>query len=738
MLSEEKQAMSEMEKKEIKAKDNITETSGTDFKNNSAESEKDINYWQSFRDLYKDPDFLKEKRSEFSQGVLDKPGEDSFTKFSRRKFLALLSASAAVAAAGCSNYREKGELVPYNKKPEEVTIGNPNYYASTCSGCSHACGILIKTLEGRPIKVDGNPDHPVSKGKICAIGQASVMNLYDPERLKNPADRTDRSNSKDASWADVNGKIISQLRSASSGGKEIAIIANTINSPSQKKLLDDFKTAYPTSKVYSYELFNESRRNSAWEKCYGSKMYPLIQWDKAKVILALESDFLGTEGNKVENLRLYTENRDALNGKDFNRLYAVEGNTSVTGMNADYRLILRTDAMEEFVMCLLNEFLSKEKISVWASDPGITSKLSQYNLEEFAGKNNLSKEVIEHLISDLKKNQGSSYISAGSALPESTHIAVNLLNEVLGNANLYSKEITEVEFIPLSSKQEIENLVSDIQSGNVGAVIHFDSNPVYHFPKDYGYAEALKNVPLVITMTEGENESGELSHFILPINTMFESWGDYQTRNNFVSLQQPVIAPLYNTRQKEAILLTWIKGNEESYADDVYQQYVMDNWRGTVLSGAGSEQQFMKEWFAGLNDGVVILPKTSSSGENSEPAFKPESFSTNNTMMSPEGDFVLILTRNNSLGDGRYANNGWLQELPKPISRVAWDNFAAISVQTSKVLGLKQNDQHKHYHTGRKAGNTCVCAAGCCRRIDCRRAWLRKKRLRNSRKGCWI
>ncbi len=698
MLLREIQDRKIMDNKEIKTIQtsaipaNPLETTSTDFKNNSPEAKKDINYWQSFRDLYNDPEFINEKRKEFAPGALDRPDGNSFSKFSRRKFLALLSASAAVAAAGCSNYRDKGEFIPYNKKPEEVTLGNPTYYASTCTGCASACGILIKTMEGRPIKVDGNPDHPVSKGKICSIAQASVMSLYDPERLKNPVERVSRTSPKEVSWAEADDKIIAELKKAASGNKEIAIVTHTVNSPSQKKLFDDFKAAYPTAKVYSYELFSDSTRNSAWEKCYGAKLYPLVKWDKAKVILSLESDFLGTEGNKIETSRLYAENRDAFNGNEFNRLYSVEGNTTATGMNADYRMILRTDAIEEFVLCLLNEFIGKQKISGFAGDAAVGSKLSKYNLDQFAEKNKLSKEVLEHLISDLKKNQGSSFISAGSMLPESTHIAVNLLNEVLGNTKLYNTEVSKTELLPLSTKAELENLVNDIKSGNAPVVIHFDSNPVYQFPSDLGYADALKNAPLVITMSEGENESADASNYVLPVNSMFESWGDFQPRNNFVSLQQPVIAPLYKTRQKEEILLTWVNGNKDSFNTEMYQKFVMDNWKKTFLSKFTTDANFMKAWYGGLNDGVISVTPLSAAGETPATTFKPESFASANFKLTPGSDYVLILTKSNSLGDGRYANNGWLQELPKPVSRVSWDNYAAISVQTSKELGLKQND----------------------------------------------
>lgn len=701
MQSREKQDKLTMDKMDKK----ITDLSSLIIQNNSDDNKisidaivpeapaKDINYWRSFRELYNDPEFIKERDSEFAPGALDKPDTGSMSKFSRRKFLALLSASAAVAASGCSNYRNNGEIVPYLKKPESVTIGLPNYYASTCTGCGSACGILIKTLEGRPIKVDGNPDHPVSKGKICAIGQASVMNLYDPERLKNPVERTGKVSPKEILWGEADDAIIAQLKNASSSGKEIAIVTHTVNSPSQKKLFEDFQKAYPTAKIYSYEVYNDSTKKSAWEKCYGTKLLPVIQLEKAKVILALESDFLDTEGNKVEQSRLFAENKDA-ERDDFVRIYAVEGNASLTGMNADYRLILRTDAIEEFVMCLLKEFLVTRKLSAYANDAAVISKLQSYRLDDFASKHEMKKEVLDHLISDLGQNQGSSLVTAGGMLPESTHIAVNLLNEVLGNSKLYSKDITPFEVLPHSTKAEKENLISDMQSGKAGVVIHFDTNPVYNMPSDSGYAEALKNVPLVITMAEGINETCDMSNYVLPVNTMFESWGDFRTRSNFYSLQQPVIAPLYNTRQKEEILLTWIKGSKNDFNNDIYHQYMIDNWKTNVLNTAGGDSQFMKEWYAALNDGVVMMKKANASGASeSVTGFKSEAFAGNNQKMTASSDMVLMLLKNSSLGDGRFANNGWLHELPNPVTKVVWDNYAAISPQTAKSMKLETNDK---------------------------------------------
>lgn len=664
----------------------------------------DPNYWRSFRELYNDPEFNKLKEREFAEGALDRPDVSRMSGLSRRKFLALMSASAAVAASGCSNFREKGFLVPYNKKPEEITVGVPTYYASTCTGCGSACGILIKTIEGRPIKVDGNPDHPVSRGKTCSVAQASVMNLYDPERLKNPVERPDKLTSNEIQWSAADEKIIAQLKSAASSGKEIAVIAQTVSSPTAKKALDDLAKAYPTVKVYSFEQYDDSARRNAYEKSYGTRNLPVVRFDKANVILALESDFLGSEPDKIENAMMYVKNRDAFGG-EFNRLYSVEGNATITGMNADYRIILRTDAIEEFVYALMIELIEREKVPT--ADPNLLNRLQKAGMSSFITKYNIKKETVEHLVSDLKKNKGASYVIAGSALPESTHIAVNLLNDALGNTALHAEDDTRVTVLPHSAKSEIEALISSMKGGKVGVVVHYDSNPVYLLPKDMNYAEALKSVPLVVSLSEMENESTSASNIVLPVNSMFESWGDHQTRSGFMSLQQPVIAPLYNTRQKEAIILTWASGNKDAFNTELYHKYLQDNWKAGVLAAQNTDMLFKSAWNAGLNDGVVKVTAgtTAASLSSATPGsptnittttgFRSDAFVNSTNIMTPSGNYVLMLTPNPNLGDGRYANNGWLQELPKPLSRVVWDNYAAISVQTAKALGVENGDMVK-------------------------------------------
>lgn len=644
-------------------------------------------YWRGFEELYNDPDFLEAQKNEFSKQASGDFNLSKLPAISRRKFLALMGASAALAAAGCSDYRDKGEIVPYNNKPEDIVLGIPNFYASTCTGCNNACGILVKAREGRPIKIDGNPDHPVNKGKICSKGQASILNLYDPDRLKNPVFSSTARDHKPISWQDADEKIISSLKQSASSGKEIAILTHTILSPTAKKLLDEFQSAYPTAKIYSYELFNDTQRKNAWMKCYGKGAFPVIDWDKAKIILALESDLLGNEGSIMEQRRIFAQNRDVMRDNEFNRLYSVEGAATLTGFNADYRIRLRTDAIEEFILCLLNEFIIKQKLSKYFGDTKLTSFLQKYSLSEFEAKYFLDNKIIKHLIDDLQKNQSSSIVVAGNKLPESTHIAVNLLNEVLNNTKLYSSEVSNVELSTLSSKTELETLISGMQSGKIDAVIHFDVNPVYHLSPDYNYTDALGKVPLVVSMVERLNETSNYSHYNLPINHTLESWGDYKTRTGFYSTQQPLIAPLYITRQKEAILLTWLKG-KDTYSEKIYLDYLKNNWEKNIYPAFSTKLDFKRFWNTILHDGVALINEKA----ESIPSFSIDTFLNSSGKMLATNDYVALLQDNHNVGDGRFANNGWLQELPHPISKIVWDNYAAISLQTATDLSLTNDD----------------------------------------------
>jgi molybdopterin-containing oxidoreductase family iron-sulfur binding subunit len=259
------------------------------------------------------------------------------------------------------------------------------------------------------------------------------------------------------------------------------------------------------------------------------------------------------------------------------------------------------------------------------------------------------------------------------------------LNELLGNTKLFQKEHSTVNVVPLSYQEEIETLVGGMKSGRVGVVIHFDSNPLYHLPKEFGYEEALKSVPLSISLVEADNETSQHCTFVLPMNHAFESWGDYQIRSGILSLQQPVIAPLYDTRQKEAVLLSWMNKNQP-YKETLYHEYLMSRLEREVFPKLKLKVDFKTFWYSSLHDGVI---------EFSEPIKSDRKFYGNaltSIALLPISGTTVALTESYFLGDGSYANNGWLQELPDPISKIVWDNYAAISPKTATSFNVATND----------------------------------------------
>jgi MoCo/4Fe-4S cofactor protein with predicted Tat translocation signal len=624
----------------------------------------DPHYWRSFEQLSKDPLVIEASRHEFKKGTTDDFDPKDLSGVSRRKFLALLGASAALASAGCTDYRDKGEIIPYTNKPEELTLGKANYYASTAYDGS---GILIKTREGRPIKIDGNPDHPISRGKVSSAVQAEILNLYNPERLQAPLRRGQNGLMK-STWAHADSEIIDLL--SKNAGKEIALITHKIISPTSKKIIDDFAARYENVKVYSYDLFNDNARNSAWQKSGGSGTYPLVKWNEAKIIVSLEADFLASDGNKLENCRLFSESRNVEDLDNFSRLYVVEGNMSLTGMNADYRLRLRPDAQLEFVNALLTEF------GAGGGNASLKSVSKKYNIPE---------KTLNFLVDDLRKNAGSSIVYAGKTLAEPVHMAVNQLNNLIGAANLFNQNSSEVVLHPYATIEEWRGLVEGMNNGGVGTVIIFDSNPAYHLPDDLGYADAVKKIPLVISLTGMENESSVNANYILPINHSLESWGDAKIRTGFYSLQQPVINPIFNTRQKEASLLHWTENNPGGFDEKQFLNYLMNFWEENVYPSVLSSLGFKQFWNLALHDGVVSSNEAASS-------FPNINFSSDSSSSVNPGGYAVILKENYNNGDGRFAHNGWLQELPHPVSKITWDNYAAISMKTAKDLDLKSND----------------------------------------------
>lgn len=622
-------------------------------------------YWQSLEELHGDPEVLEAKHHEFKKGVTEDFDINELSGISRRRFLAAMSASAAFALASCSDYvgrRVNGEIVPYNEHPNEIVIGRPNYYASTVTTHMGACPVLIKAREGRPLKVIGNADHPLTKGRIESHFQARISSMYDPSRLTQPV----KGDGSSADWIAIN----KDVQKAVLGDQEMVILTHRVMSPTAKKVLEDLQKARSNVKVVSYGLLSSQMRDSAWKKSYGQDRFPAIKWDQPNIILALDSDFLGIEGDE-EAHRLYSTRRDVLNDKSFNRLYVAEGNLSQTGMNADYRMRVRPDNQLAFVLAL-----AKALQEVGVSVPSELSSKATMSFKDLG----VSESLAKTLLSDLKKNMGKSLIYAGDRLPESVHIAVNALNAALGAEKLYDTDAWPVDQMPLADTKTLQDFVKQLAAGKYAAVVHWNTNPVYDLA-GLNYAEALSKAKLSVSLNTHMNETGAASAYVLPIHHDFECWGDYETRSGYLSLQQPIIHPLYDTRQAEGIFLSW---TGEEYSEKLYMNYLKKNWMDGAYRKSNAMTDFNQYWSVALHDGFVKL----SSGNTSLGGFKSAALSQIASPRKASGH-VLSLHGSYATLDGEFADNGWLQEIPHPVSKVVWDNYAAMSVGTAKALGVK-------------------------------------------------
>ncbi|MCK9279126.1 MAG: TAT-variant-translocated molybdopterin oxidoreductase, partial [Melioribacteraceae bacterium] len=635
-------------------------------------------FWKSLSEYNNEPEILKNKRNEFSEGVTEDFEPSELSGMSRRKFIAIMGAATAITATACSDYRDKGEIIPYNKRPEEVLPGTANYYASTCTGCESLCGILVKTREGRPIKIDGNPDHPVNKGKICAKGQAEVTNLYDPTRIKEPL-----FNKRKASWEQIDNQLISEFKKANEEGLEIALISEHLFSPTFKKLLDEFKAKYPTAKEYYYSASDNGNKLNAWYKSFGNYSIPTPRYDKAELVLALDDDFLGVDGNSIENTKNYSRKRDAIDKVNFNRLYVIEGRMSLTGMMSDYRMRLRPDAQLELVWTLINELKNNGSIAIPAE---LSSKVSGYNLTKFVSIYKINEKKLRSLLTDLSKAKGKSIITVGKNLSESVHISVNYLNELLNNSGNFDNNNFDLG-TSYASYKELESLVSKMESGKVGVVINLDVNPLFNLPVDLGFEKAYEKIKTTVAFTQENNETSEKSKYLLPINHFLESWGDYQNKAYVMSLQQPVINPLFNTRQKEAIFLTWVNGDTKSYNVNSYHKYLLENFDTSIYNNSSKMTDSKSFWYGSLHDGIVELKTT----VNSKGSFNNNALSSI-SVPSERSKYCVYLTESYFLGGGKYANNGWLQETPHPVTKITWDNYVSVSPATANQFGIEKDD----------------------------------------------
>lgn len=613
-------------------------------------------YWKGIEELERGATPAPVGKNEFAQGI---PLEEILTEddgnltANRRDFLKYFGFSiSAVALAACNKAPVKN-AIPYVMKPENVSPGIANWYASTCGACASGCSILVKTREGRPVKIEGNSDSPLFKGGVCASGQASLLDLYDNERLRGPM-----TSGKSTTWANLD----SEIRKALSSAKGIRLVHGTQNSPTTKKAIAEFVAKYPAAKTVNYEAVSNAALIEANKRAFGKAVIPGYNFDKADVIVSFGADFLGTWISPVEYTKAWVSRRKVTNDKrEMSRHYQFEANLSLTGSNADVRVPIKPSAEGVVLVSLYN------KIAATAGAPAI----SMNSIE-------LPVNMVENAAKELWAAKGKSLVVSGSNSIDN-QLLVAAINSMLGNIGA-TVDLDNYSNQASGDDAAFEAFVADIESGAVDTVIFFNTNPVYSYYKAERLKNAIKKVATTISTNSSIDETAELCKFQAPDSHYLESWNDAEPKAGYYGLSQPAITNVFDTRQVQESLLKWA-GN-----DTDYYTYLSGNWKTSWLNGSEDA------WKKAIHDGFVATPaKASSSATFAASLTEVASNATASYVQSKEKTELKLYSKV-GLGDGTHANNPWLQELPDPISKVCWDNYLAIGKVTADKLNLKDGD----------------------------------------------
>jgi len=681
--------------------------------------ELDAGYWADAKTQEKRGQEFFEKPIEF----IDKLDKSNQGGVARRDFLTVMGASMAMASFACAR-RPVHKIIPYVVKPEEITPGVANWYASTCNECSSSCGILVKNREGRPIKIEGNPDHPLNQGTLCARGQASLLNLYDPDRLKAPLIRSRANGSRrETDWAAVDAEISAQLKEIASRSGRVRILSGELQGDSTRRLVREFLGAFSHGGLVEFEPLALEEIGAAQADSYGASVVPRYLFDRADMIVSLGADFLGTWISPVEHSIAWSKGRKLSGEKaaqaKLSKMVCFESTMTVTGSNADERHPIRPGDELKIALALAYELIVTQKKSSFAAGASnasaIAAALQGYQPAKIAAEIGAPAlpAQLKKLAEELWSNKGKSLIVAGGVQSKTREalalqVAVNFLNSALENDGATVDGTTRYGTSP-SAFADMAKLVRDMKAGEVDALIIYRANPFYTLPKSLlGLEEAIKHVPLVIAITDREDETALHADYVLPDHHALESWGDANPRRGLYSLQQPAMAPIHSSRAFQDALLTWgqtiqkspqksegakfrLSGLATRAAD--WHEYLQSNWKETLYKDSGAAGSFELFWEGVLRAGVYQVPGVRDAQAPSARSFNLASLSKLPQYKALDPSTVsLVLYPKVSMYDGRSANNPWLQEMPDPITTVTWDNYLNVGPTLAKKLGVKNDD----------------------------------------------
>lgn len=607
-------------------------------------------YWKSLNELAKNEEFVKAAEREF-------PKEASELKdgLSRRNFLQIMGAS--VALAGLASCRKPVQrILPHRQQPEHMIPGVPLYYATSMPFKDSVYGLLVETNEGRPTKIEGNPDHPSTLGSTNVFQQAATLELYDRDRS-----RSIRHGDAEASREEFEAFCAEHFADTD---QRIAFISEASSSPTYTRLKQDVLDRFPNAEWVNYEPFSDENRLIGNEMAFGQKLRSYHHFDQAKVVLSLDEDFMQLGDNDVENVKRFSQARKITGtGDEMNRLYSVESAFTLTGSNADHRLRVKTGQVPHFVYAL-------------------AAQLSQ-SIEGLEAFSNYSNEFSQHawisvLAEDLLNNRGESIVAAGMDHDSNVHSAIAAINLALGNVG---NTVTYLELPHTEAgdqNQRFAEVTQQIRDGEIQTVVFLGANPAFTAPSDLNFAEALEAASVSVSLSNHFDETAKLCNWHVNKANFLEVWGDGYSYNGVRSIIQPMIQPLFGGLSDIEFLNVVLNGEYTPGYDlvrETWQEFAADDYENT--------------WQTVLHDGLQEGTGFSEVSVSLSGGFNEAAGQVLNQLEPVDEDAIeLVMKVDSRVYDGRFANNGWLQELPDSITKVTWDNVAQISPATARRIGI--------------------------------------------------
>ncbi len=605
-------------------------------------------YWKGLEELHNTDAHQEIVKNEFSEELPFESEGLLNARTPRRDFLKYLgfTTAAATIAASCETPIKKA--IPYVNKPEEITPGVANYYASSYTIDGEYLPLLVKTREGRPIKIEGNTSSAITQGATTAKAQGAVLSLYDTARLRFPT-----IGGNETTWAELDKQVTAAL-----SGAPVVVLSSTLLSPTTKKVIGEFLAKYPGSRHVVYDAVSYSGILGANEASYGKRVIPSYHFENAKTVVSLGADFLGTWLNPAEYAKQFSATRK-INAKnpEMSKHFVFESTMSLTGANADERYTHKPSEAGAVALALL------AAVGGSVTPPTLDPKVA---------------EGIKKAAASLKANAGKALVVSGSN-DVNVQIIVNAINNAIG-ANGSTIDLANPSNYRQGSDADMAKLVADMNAGAIGSLIVYGANPAYDYVDAAKFTEGLKKVKTTISFNDRVDETTELCKFAAPDHHFLESWNDAEARTGYFSFVQPTISPLFKTRAAQDSLLTWT-GNTTPWVD-----YLKGAW---VAKLGGAEA-----WDKALQDGIVepatapAMGGASFSGDVAGAAAKINS-------AKKGGKLELVLYEKVAIGNGRQANNPWLQEMPDPITRSTWDNYACISNTLAKTFSTQLGDDYE-------------------------------------------